>query len=144
MATKKIDSNDLLRQTFNKVCAIERRLEALEAQMKPIYLATAGPDEPLSIILAEDVLDLMPGFDEYDRFYNLPDSAVTMSYCPAEVIHLPGKDYLTGRVVFFRMDDDFEIVSLRLEDICQIAAFLSEHDTALMADGVSFNGICLD
>lgn len=144
MATKKIEPNDLLRQTYNKICAIEKRLASLASQKQQVYLASAGPDEPLSIILMEEVTDILPCFDECDALYNLPDSPIMMSYCPAETIHLPGKLYLTGVAVFFRLNEDYEIVSLRLEDICQIAAFLSEHDTALMADGVSFNGICLD
>lgn len=148
MATKKVESNDLILQTYTRVCAIEKILSAFFGQLekeKTIYLAAAGPDLALSVIRQEDVFDHLSCFDESDAIYNLPDSDIMMSYCPAEMIHLPGKRYLTGTVVFFKLDDDdYDIKSLGLEDICKITEFLSEHDTALMADGVSFNGICLD
>ena len=144
MATKKMDLNDLLRQIYDKASAVEKKIVSLEGQKQKVYLASAGPDEPLSIILLEDVSEILPCFDECDALYHLPDSPIMMSYCPAEMIHLPGKQYLTGAAVFFRLNEDYEIISLRLEDICRIAEFLSERDTALMADGMSFNGICLD
>ena len=76
--------------------------------------------------------------------YALPGEPLMMSYCPAQVIHLPGKNYLTGTVIFFRIDNEGAITSLKLEDICRIAEFLAQHDTALVADGTSFTGICLD
>ena len=139
-------------QIYAKVCDIEKKLDQLLQQKavpapepeRRIYLAAAGPDLPLSVIRLEYAPDYLPCFEESDMLYALPGEPLMMSYCPAQVIHLPGRNYLTGTVIFFRIDNEGAITSLKLEDICRIAEFLAQHDTALVADGTSFTGICLD
>ena len=61
----------LARQTYEKVCAIETILNRLLADSRtpvsgplvperPLYLATAGPEMPLSVIRLEDAPDYLP------------------------------------------------------------------------------------
>ena len=56
----------LAQQTYEKVCAIETILNSLLAdsgtpmQKRPLYLATAGPEMPLSAIRLEDAPDYLP------------------------------------------------------------------------------------
>ena len=152
MATKK---PTLARQTFEKVCAIETILNSLLADSRtpisgppvsecPIYLATAGPDIPLSIIRLEDASDYLPCFDEADLLYGIPGLPILMSYCPEQVMDIGEESYLVGSMVFFRIDHIGNTVSLQVADLYQLAEFLEEHSVILMQGGESFVAIRLD
>ena len=138
MATKKTTSTITTRQVYEKGCAVEKMLkECLEmppssASAKQRYLAVAGPDLPLSVIRLEDAPDFLPCFDEADLLYGLRDIPVMMSYCPDQVLQIGEEFYLTGPMVFFRMDDEGSIVSLTMDDLYHLAEFLEEHSVILM------------
>lgn len=138
MATKKTTSTITTRQVYEKVCAVEKMLkECLEmppssASAKQRYLAVAGPDLPLSVIRLEDAPDFLPCFDEADLLYGLRDIPVMMSYCPDQVLQIGEEFYLTGPMIFFRMDDEGSIVSLTMDDLYHLAEFLEEHSVILM------------
>lgn len=150
MATKKTTSAITTRQVYEKVCAVEKMLkECLEmppssASAKQRYLAVAGPDLPLSVIRLEDAPDFLPCFDEADLLYGLRDIPVMMSYCPDQVLQIGEEFYLTGPMIFFRMDDEGSIVSLTMDDLYHLAEFLEEHSVILMTGPDSFVGIRLD
>lgn len=150
MATKKTTSTITTRQVYEKVCAVEKMLkECLEmppssASAKQHYLAVAGPDLPLSVIRLEDAPDFLPCFDEADLLYGLRDIPVMMSYCPDQVLQIGEEFYLTGPMIFFRMDDEGSIVSLTMDDLYHLAEFLEEHSVILMTGPDSFVGIRLD
>ena len=74
------------------------------ASAKQHYLAAAAPDLPLSVIRLEDAPDFLPCFDEADLLYGLRDIPVMMSYCPEQVLRIGEEYYLTGPMVFFRID----------------------------------------
>ena len=106
MTTKK---PTLAQQTYEKVCAIETILNSLLADSsppvsgpqspvteRPLYLATAGPEMPLSVIRLEDASDYLPCFDEADLLYGIPGLPVLMSYCPEQVIDIGEESYLVG------------------------------------------------
>ena len=134
----------LAQQTYEKVCAIETILNSLLADSsppvseRPLYLATAGPEMPLSVIRLEDASDYLPCFDEADLLYGIPGLPILMSYCPGE------ESYLVGPMVFFRIDRDGYTVSLQVADLYQLAEFLEEHSVILMQGGESFIAIRLD
>ena len=145
----------LARQTFEKVCAIETILNSLLADSRtpisgppvsecPIYLATAGPDIPLSIIRLEDASDYLPCFDEADLLYGIPGLPILMSYCPEQVMDIGEEPYLVGPMVFFRIDHIGNTVSLQVADLYQLAEFLERHSVILMQGGESFVAIRLD
>lgn len=150
MATKKTANTITTRQVYEKVCAVEKMLkECLEmppssASAKQRYLAVAGPDLPLSVIRLEDAPDFLPCFDEADLLYGLRDIPVMMSYCPDQVLQIGEEFYLTGPMIFFRMDDEGSIVSLTMDDLYHLAEFLEEHSVILMTGPDSFVGIRLD
>ena len=150
MATKKTTSTITTRQVYEKVCAVEKMFkECLEmppssASAKQRYLAVAGPDLPLSVIRLEDAPDFLPCFDEADLLYGLRDIPVMMSYCPDQVLQIGEEFYLTGPMIFFRMDDEGSIVSLTMDDLYHLAEFLEEHSVILMTGPDSFVGIRLD
>lgn len=150
MATKKTTPTITTRQVYEKVCAVEKMLkECLEmppssASAKQRYLAVAGPDLPLSVIRLEDAPDFLPCFDEADLLYGLRDIPVMMSYCPDQVLQIGEEFYLTGPMIFFRMDDEGSIVSLTMDDLYHLAEFLEEHSVILMTGPDSFVGIRLD
>lgn len=150
MATKKTTSTITTRQVYEKVCAVEKMLkECLEmppssVSAKQRYLAVAGPDLPLSVIRLEDAPDFLPCFDEADLLYGLRDIPVMMSYCPDQVLQIGEEFYLTGPMIFFRMDDEGSIVSLTMDDLYHLAEFLEEHTVILMTGPDSFVGIRLD
>ena len=154
MTTKK---PTLARQTFEKVCAIETILNSLLADSRtptsapqslvterPLYLATASPEMPLSVIRLEDAPDYLPCFDEADLLYGIPGLPILMSYCPEQVIDIGEESYLVGPMVFFRIDRDGCTVSLQVADLYQLAEFLEEHSVILMQGGESFIAIRLD
>ena len=154
MTTKK---PTLAQQTYEKVCAIETILNSLLADSsppvsgpqspvteRPLYLATAGPEMPLSVIRLEDASDYLPCFDEADLLYGIPGLPVLMSYCPEQVIDIGEESYLVGPMVFFRIDGDGCTVSLQVADLYQLAEFLEEHSIILMQGGESFIAIRLD
>ena len=152
MATKKTANTITTRQVYEKVCAMEKMLkECLNApptagsdlQNQP-YLAAAGPDLPLSVSRLEDAPAFLPCFDETDLFYGMQDIPVIMSYCPEQVLRIGEERYLTGPIVFFRMDDEGSIVSLTVDDLYKLAEFLEEHTVILMTGPESFVGIRLD
>lgn len=150
MATKKTTSTITTRQVYEKVCSMEKMLkECLEMPLAPAsekqrYLAVAGPDLPLSVIRLEDAPDFLPCFDEADLLYGLRDIPVMMSYCPDQVLQIGEEFYLTGPMIFFRMDDEGSIVSLTMDDLYHLAEFLEEHSVILMTGPDSFVGIRLD
>ena len=150
MATKKTTSTITTRQVYEKVCAMEKMLkECLEmpsapASAKQRYLAAAAPDLPLSVIRLEDAPDFLPCFDEADLLYGLRDIPVMMSYCPDQVLQIGEEFYLTGPMIFFRMDDEGSIVSLTMDDLYHLAEFLEEHSVILMTGPDNFVGIRLD
>ena len=123
----------LAQQTYEKVCAIETILNSLLAdsstpmQKRPLYLATAGPEMPLSVIRLEDASDYLPCFDEADLLYGIPGLPILMSYCPEQVIDIGEESYLVGPMVFFRIDHIGNTVSLQVADLYQLAEFLEEH-----------------
>ena len=145
----------IAQQTYEKACAIETILNSLLANSStpisgppvsecPIYLATAGPDIPLSIIRLEDASDYLPCFDEADLLYGIPGLPILMSYCPEQVMDIGEESYLVGPMVFFRIDRDGYTVSLQVADLYQLAEFLEEHSVILMQGGESFIAIRLD
>lgn len=150
MATKKTTSTITTRQVYKKVCAVEKMLkECLEmppssASAKQRYLAVAGSDLPLSVIRLEDAPDFLPCFDEADLLYGLRDIPVMMSYCPDQVLQIGEEFYLTGPMIFFRMDDEGSIVSLTMDDLYHLAEFLEEHSVILMTGPDNFVGVRLD
>ena len=154
MTTKK---PTLAQQTFEKVCAIETILNNLPADSstpasgpqspvreRPIYLATAGPEMPLSVIRLEDAPDYLPCFDEADLLYGIPGLPILMSYCPEQVMDIGEESYLVGPMIFFRIDHIGNTVSLQVADLYQLAEFLEEHSVILMQGGESFVAIRLD
>ena len=150
MATKKTTSTITTRQVYEKVCAVEKMLkECLEmppssTSAKQRYLAAAGPDLPLSVIRLEDAPDFLPCFDEADLLYGLRDIPVMMSYCPDQVLQIGEEFYLTGPMIFFRMNEDGGMESLTMDDLYHLAEFLEEHSVILMTGPDSFVGIRLD
>ena len=74
----------------------------------------------------------------------MQDIPVIMSYCPEQVLRIGEERYLTGPIVFFRMDDEGSIVSLTVDDLYKLAEFLEEHTVILMTGPESFVGIRLD
>ena len=147
----------LAQQTFEKVCAIETILNSLLADShtptsdpqspvteRPLSLATAGPEMPLSVIRLEDASDYLPCFDEADLLYGIPGLPILMSYCPEQVMDIGEESYLVGPMVFFRIDRDGYTVSLQVADLYQLAEFLEEHSVILMQGGESFIAIRLD
>ena len=145
----------LARQTFEKVCAIETILDSLLVDSslpvsdplvpeRPLYLATAGPELPRSVIRLEDAPDYLPCFDEADLLYGIPGLPILMSYCPEQVMDIGEEYYLVGPMVFFRIDRDGYTVSLQVADLYQLAEFLEEHSVILMQGGESFVAIRLD
>ena len=150
MANKKTATTITTRQIYEKVCAMEKMLkECLEgpplakAEPQP-YLAAAAPDLPLSVIRLEDAPDFLPCFDEADLLYGLRDIPVMMSYCPDQVLQIGEEFYLTGPMIFFRMDDEGSIVSLTMDDLYHLAELLEEHSVILLTGPDSFVGIRLD
>ena len=150
MATKKTTSTITTRQVYEKVCAVEKMLkECLEmppssTSAKQRYLAAAAPDLPLSVICLEDAPDFLPCFDEADLLYGLRDIPVMMSYCPDQVLQIGEEFYLTGPMIFFRMNEDGGMESLTMDDLYHLAEFLEEHSVILMTGPDSFVGIRLD
>lgn len=140
----------LAQQTYEKVCAIETILNSLLADSsppvseRPLYLATAGPEMPLSVIRLEDAPDYLPCFDEADLLYGVPNLPVLMSYCPKQVMDIGEESYLVGPMIFFRIDRNGDTVSIQVEDLFRLAEFLEEHSVILMQGGESFVAIRLD
>ena len=76
--------------------------------------------------------------------YALPGEPLMMSYCPDQVLQIGEEFYLTGPMIFFRMDDEGSIVSLTMDDLYHLAEFLEEHSVVLMTGPDSLAGIRLD
>ena len=152
MATKKTAPTITTRQIYEKVCSVEKMLKdcleapspAMSPSEKQPYLAAAAPDLPLSVIHLENATDFLPCFDEADLFYGMKDIPVIMSYCPEQVMRIGEEYYLTGPMIFFRLNEEGGIVSLTVEDLYQLAEFLEEHTVILMTGPDSFVGIRLD
>ena len=140
----------LAQQTYEKVCAIETILNSLLADSsppvseRPLYLATAGPEMPLSVIRLEDASDYLPCFDEADLLYGIPGLPILMSYCPEQIMDIGEESYLVGPMIFFRIDHIGNTVSLQVADLYQLAEFLEEHSVILMQGVESFVAIQLD
>ena len=150
MATKKTAATITTRQIYDKVCAMEKMLKAClegpppaEEETKP-YLAAAAPDLPLSVIRLADAPDILPCFDETDMLYGFKDIPVMMSYCPDQVLQIGEEFYLTGPMIFFRLNEDGGMESLTMDDLYHLAEFLEEHSVILMTGPDNFVGIRLD
>ena len=141
----------LAQQTYEKVCALETMLKAhldgkppASSTDKQPFLAAAAPGEALAVIRLADAPDYLPCFDEADLLYGIPGLPILMSYCPAQVLYVDDEAYLTGPMIFFRIDRDGYTVSITVEDLYRLAEFLEEHSVILMQDDESFIAIRLD
>ena len=141
----------LAQQTYEKVCALEKILKAhLDGKLpaantdKQPFLATAAPGEALAVIRLADAPDYLPCFDEADLLYGIPGLPILMSYCPAQVFHIEDEAYLTGSMVFFRIDRDGYTVSITVDDLYRLAEFLEQHSLMVVADGTVLPAIRLD
>lgn len=67
-----------------------------------------------------------------------------MSYCPDQVLQIGEEFYLTGPMIFFRLNEDGGMESLTMDDLYRLAEFLEEHSVILMTGPDSFVGIRLD
>ncbi len=114
-----------------------------EMASENIYLAAIGPDMELTIIVEEDAPSILPCFDEEDALIAVKGAPLFISYNPAQVLKLAGKQYLTGPVIFYRTDGHSTIVSLTVEDIYRFQTYLESHSTTLMADGQKLTCICI-
>ena len=152
MATKKTAPTITNRQIYEKVCSVEKLLkDCLEAPSPPVqstekppYLAVAGPEMPLTVIRLEDAPDFLPCFDEADLLYGFQDRPIVMSYDPVQVMEIGEESYLTGPMIFFRLNEDGGMESLTMDDLYHLAEFLEEHSVILMTGPDSFVGIRLD
>ena len=146
----------LAQQTYEKVCALETMLKAhldgktpaantdKSAADKQPFLATAAPGGALAVIRLADAPDHLPCFDEADLLYGVPGLPILMSYCPAQVLYVDDEAYLTGPMVFFRIDRDGYTVSITVDDLYRLAEFLDEHSLRVVADGTVLPAIRLD
>ena len=141
----------LAQQTYEKVCALETMLKAhLDGKSpaantdKQPFLATAAPGEALAVLRLADAPKHLPCFDEADLLYGIPGLPILMSYCPAQVFHIEDEAYLTGPMVFFRIDRDGYTVSITVDDLYRLAEFLEEHGLMVVADGTVLPAIRLD
>ena len=101
----------LAQQTYKKVCDLETMLKAhLDGKPpaptadKQLFLAAAAPGEALAVIRLADAPNHLPCFDEADLLYGIPGLPILMSYCPAQVFYIDDEAYLTGPMIFFRID----------------------------------------
>ena len=115
-----------------------------EMASENVYLAAIGPDMELTIIVEEDAPSILPCFDEEDALIAVKGAPLFISYNPAQVLKLAGKQYLTGPVIFYRTDGHSTIVSLTVEDIYRFQTYLEDHSITLMADGQKLTCICID
>ena len=141
----------LTQQTYEKVCALETMLKAhLDGKSpaastdKQPFLAAAAPGEALAVIRLADAPGHLPCFDEADLLYGIPGLPILMSHCPAQVLYVDDEAYLTGPMVFFRIDRDGYTVSITVEDLYRLAEFLDEHSLMVVADGTVLPAIRLD
>src|SRR5699024_12691342 len=114
-----------------------------DANIHP-YFAAVGRDLPLAVIRLDDAPDFLPCVDETELFYRMQDIPVIMSYCPEQVLRIGEEYYLTGPMIFFRMDDEGSIVSLTVDDLYKLAELLEEHTVILITGPESIVGIRLD
>ena len=111
---------------------------------KQPFLAAAAPGEALAVIRLEDAPNHLPCFDEADLLYGIPGLPILMSYCPAQVLYVDDEAYLTGSMIFFRIDRDGYTVSITVEDLYRLAEFLDEHSLMVVVDGTVLPTIRLD
>ena len=141
----------LAQQTYEKVCALETMLKAhldgkppaATADKQP-FLAAAAPGEALAVRRLADAPHHLPCFAEADLLYGIPGLPILMSYCPAQVLYVDDEAYLTGPMVFFRIDRDGYTVSITVEDLYRLAEFLEQNSLMVVADGVVLPAIRLD
>ena len=129
-----------------KVTVDTRIYTVLEGGKKSgkVYLAAIAPDMELTVITLDEAPGILPCFDEEDALIAVKGAPLFISYNPAQVLKLAGKQYLTGPVIFYRTDGHSTIVSLTVEDIYRFQTYLEDHSTALMADSQKLTCICID
>lgn len=99
-----------------------------------VYLAAVAPHMELTVITLEEAPDILPCFDETDRCFDLSmDGTVAGIYDPRQVLEVFGDRYLTGPVIFARINSEGDFTSLLAGDLYQIQQFLEECTTHLMA-----------
>ena len=122
----------LAQQTYEKVCALETMLKAHLDGKPPV----ANTDK--------SALDKQPFLATAAPGYGIPGLPILMSYCPAQVFHIEDEAYLTGPMVFFRIDRDGYTVSITVDDLYRLAEFLEQHSLMVVADGTVLPAIRLD
>lgn len=109
-----------------------------------VYLATVAPDMELSVILLEGAADILPCFDEADQCFEITaETPVLACYDPRQVIRLNGKRYLSGPVIFTRIDENGEYVSLTAADLYAVQTFLEQNSITLMEGRSKLPCICM-
>lgn len=110
-----------------------------------VYLAAVAPDMELTVILPEDAADILPCFDEADQCFEITaETPVLACYDPRQVIILNGKHHLCGPVVFTRIDENGDYISLTTKDLYAVQTFLEQHSITLMEGRNKLPCICMD
>ena len=109
-----------------------------------VYLAVIAPNMELTVITLDEAPRILPCFDETDVCEEIGEEPLLLSYHPAQTLTLAGKTYLTGPVIFFRVDENGKTISLTVDDIYLFQKYLDTHSSTLMADDRKLPCICLD
>lgn len=110
-----------------------------------VYLAAVAPDMELTVILLEEAADILPCFDEADLCFEITaETPVLACYDPRQVITLNGKRHLSGPVIFTRIDENGDYISLTTEDLYTVQTFLEQHSITLMEGRSKLPCICMD
>ena len=109
-----------------------------EMASENVYLAAIGPDMELTIIMEEDAPSVLPCFDEDDALITVKGAPLFISYNPAQVLKLAGKD-----VYLAAIGPDMELTIIMEEDAPSVLPCFDEDDALISVKGaplfISYN-----
>ncbi len=121
------------------------RILTQQPESDAVYLAAVAPDMELTVILLEEAADILPCFDEADQCFEITaETPVLACYDPRQVITLNGKRHLSGPVIFTRINENGDYISLTAEDLYTVQTFLEQHSITLMEGRSKLPCICMD
>lgn len=134
-----------LKNITAQFCDRMGRIPASVPDSADIYMAAVSPDLELTVILRQEAATLLPCFDEADRHFSVSAGIPVIGcYDPRQVVCLADKRYLTGAVIFARIDGTGRYASLTAGDLYKVQEYLEQADVSLMAGCESLTCICID
>lgn len=136
---------DSLKQTMAEVMGIEDPDYLSDpSDTAPVLVIGIHPGNAPQLLFEEECEDLLPCFGEDETILELPALHVLMSYDQQDVMTVGDTHFLFGPALFYNVDQEGELISLRFDELCQVKQLVQELTLPVTFSGQQTFALLLD